>query len=402
MKKLIISSLLVFFAFGTFAQAQQKQDLEPTSNYLVGKFSDNWFITAGVGVQTYLSEYYTTESIVDHFSPAFEISLGKWFTPVMGVRGQLTGFNLRGYNNSSSNFIDQSIVADNGAYKMAFNYFNLHADFLFNIHSQFYNYNPERCYELIPFAGMGWMRAFDGDGARNEFAVNIGIINQFRVTDRFDIDLELKGFIVRSAIDGNASKRINVPAMATVGFSYKFGKDKAFMPAMPASVLDQAKAELDALDSQNQELSNKLNQANRQNDELNKELAKEKQKAKEFNDKLQAALKKQPTLALADVKEGFRVFFEIGKTELDEFNSANLEYIANVIKKTNRKYSIHGYADKTTGGMRINEKLSSGRAQKVYDVLVNQYGVSKDVLTIGSSVVQPDGNPALVRMVEIK
>jgi outer membrane protein OmpA-like peptidoglycan-associated protein len=405
MKKIIFASLFMLVSVFSFAQEEvAKPELRPTKDYLVGSFADNWFISAGVGFQTYLSEYYTAGSIIDHFSPALNVGVGKWFTPVMGVRAQFSGINARGYNLLSTPYIDANEMED-GAYKMNFYYMNLHADFLFNIHSQFYRYNPERKYELIPFVGMGWFSTLKDGIADNEFAANIGIINQFRINDRLDVDVELKAAVLRSAIDGNPAKRINVPASATIGLSYKIGKEKEFKEGITPETLAevQNKAAQKESELQNQNDALKADQQ-RKNDELNKALEQERQKnaqlQKENND-----LKNRPqqTTSTGSTTKGIKVFYEIGKTELDDFNSANLEYIAEYIKSTNRKYTITGYADSSTGGKSINEKLANKRAVNVYNLLVDNYGVNKDLLSIESSVVDPQGlAPEMVRMAEVK
>lgn len=412
MKKIIIASLFMLVSVFSFAQEAEKQDLKPTKDYLVGSFADNWFISAGVGFQTYLSEYYTAGSIIDHFSPALNVGVGKWFTPVMGVRAQFSGINARGYNQLSTPYIDANEMED-GAYKMNFYYMNLHADFLFNIHSQFYRYNPERKYELIPFVGMGWFSTLKDGIADNEFAANIGIINQFRINDRLDVDVELKAAVLRSAIDGNPAKRINVPASATVGISYKFGKETEFKqgitPDIIAEVEKKAALKESELQNQNDALKNSAADQQRKANDLNKALEQEKQKnaqlQKENND-----LKNNKNTSSTnnnaqqgECKVGLKVFFEIGKTTLDDMNAANLEYFANNIKNSNKKYSIKGYADSTTGKKKVNEKLASKRAQNVYNLLVEKYGINKDLLSIDSQVIDPKGVDAkFVRMAEIK
>lgn len=100
---------------------------------------------------------------------------------------------------------------------------------------------------------------------------------------------------------------------------------------------------------------------------------------------------------------GVKVFYEIGKTTLDDKNSANLENVAKCIKDAKRKVTITGYADSSTGKLSVNKKLALKRAQNVYNILVEKYGVNKDMLSIESSVVDPKGlAPEMMRMAEIK
>lgn len=60
----------------------------------------------------------------------------------------------------------------------------------------------------------------------------------------------------------------------------------------------------------------------------------------------------------------------------------NLGNIAEVIKKVPGKtYKIIGTADKQTGSAKHNQMLSEKRAQKVYDTLVNKFGVNPSLAT---------------------
>lgn len=227
-KKIIILSLCLLISFGALAQSKRRQASKPTEDYLVGRFEDNLFFSLGLGAQTYITEYYNIGAITDHFSPEIDLSLGKWFSPVLGLRLQASTSNARGYNLLNTPYIDPSQIVDD-VYKMDFRYLNLHIDILFNLHSQFFDYNPNRFYELIPCFGMGWFAIIKDHIVDNEYAANAGIINQFRVSDRLNINLEFKALFIRSAIDGNNASRLSIPASAIIGVSYKFGRFTEFL-----------------------------------------------------------------------------------------------------------------------------------------------------------------------------
>lgn len=401
MKKIIIASLCVLISFGTFAQTKAKEDLVSTREYKVGSFADNWFFSVGVGVQTYFAEQYTAGSIVDHFSPAVDLSIGKWFTPVMGVRAQVSGLNVRGYNDATSPYVNLGEIKD-GFYKMNYNFLDVHADFLFNIHSQFYRYNKERCYELIPFAGMGWFAVLDDGIVDNEFASNIGIINRFRINDRLDFDIELKTIIMRSAVDGGpVNYKVNMPTSATIGLTYAFGKQTKFKTESLSETAISEKAAVQASkDAEMEHLRNSLEEQKRLNDKAAKALVEEKKRAGQLEDKIESLKKTQGTVA--DFDTGVKLYFQIGTAKLDELNESNLEYFADLIKNSNKKFTIEGFADSNTGSKSINESLSKRRAEYVYNQLTEKYSISKDLLSIESDVVRAEGNPQLFRMAIIK
>ena len=77
----------------------------------------------------------------------------------------------------------------------------------------------------------------------------------------------------------------------------------------------------------------------------------------------------------------YLVNFTVNTTDVVNREKVNLETIAKMIKATpEKKYSVVGYADMQTGTAEGNAMLAQGRAQNVYDILINQYGVSPDQL----------------------
>ena len=77
------------------------------------------------------------------------------------------------------------------------------------------------------------------------------------------------------------------------------------------------------------------------------------------------------------------VSFVINSSNVDSKQKANIENIATFLKENEDvNVSIFGYADKETGTAEYNKELSIDRANSVADILVNQYGISKDRLKI--------------------
>lgn len=66
------------------------------------------------------------------------------------------------------------------------------------------------------------------------------------------------------------------------------------------------------------------------------------------------------------------IFFEINKSNIVNKDKARIQLLAEAIKAgaKDAKYEVAGYADKATGSAATNQKLSEKRAQTVYDALV--------------------------------
>ena len=100
------------------------------------------------------------------------------------------------------------------------------------------------------------------------------------------------------------------------------------------------------------------------------------------------------------------VFFQIGKSNIDSKDKARIKLLAEAINAAQEQctYEVAGYADKKTGSAKYNQQLSEKRAQAVYDLLV-EYGVAADKLEVkGYGGVEPmfDNNDALSRCVIVK
>ena len=149
-----------------------------------------------------------------------------------------------------------------------------------------------------------------------------------------------------------------------------------------------------------------LEAANLALEEENEELA----KANSCLSKENASLKNKP--AGMDYTTFFEnmspaaVYFEIGKTVLNDKEMAHLDFIANNLvasadKNTKIYLTLLGTADSNTGSTRRNQHLSEARAKYVYDVLTDKYGISKERLIIKSEVVKDAAKPELSRAVVV-
>lgn len=65
-------------------------------------FKDNWFITIGGGAQTIFGEDDTKQDFTKRITFAPQISVGKYFSPIWGLRLNFTGGSLHGFNDGDS------------------------------------------------------------------------------------------------------------------------------------------------------------------------------------------------------------------------------------------------------------------------------------------------------------
>ena len=384
MKKLLM--LLAVSSMSLSAMAQETEAAEKTQydKYAVvtNGFWDNWFISGGVGASVLLGDYDNKGDFGKRISPTINIAVGKWFTPGLGLRLQYSGLQAKGFipGDNGSNYADGR--AD-GMYKQKFNYMNLHADAMFNLMALFGGYNPDRVYELIPYAGFGMTHVYSAPH-RQTMSVNAGLINRFRISDAFDINLELgiAGFEDRfdGGIGGTAYDGV---VSATVGVTYRFAKrgfDKPKPQLISESELSVMRDKMNDMAAENRRLAGELQQA-----------------------KMAEPQVREVEVDRPDVTPR-TVFFTIESAKVSKREAMNLSYLAETMKKyPDTKYVVNGYADSATGTAEFNQKLAKKRAEAVIKILVEKYGIESDRLSVGKTEgVDTFGEPILNRVVLVE
>ncbi len=389
MKK--ITMLLVFAGFFTLASAQEvvvtdTEIIEVQDKYSVmtNRFFDNWFVTVGAGAQVLLGSENDIGKFKQRISPALNVSVGKWFTPGLGLRLQYSGLQAKGFTRDGSRDYVHGGLIDNSYYKQKFDYMNLHGDVLFNLNALFGGYNSKRVYEIIPFLGAGFTYNFTSHHYRS-FSMNGGIINKFRLCDALDLNLELFAMGVQGKFDGKSVEKRDYDCMlgASLGITYKF-KKRTFTRPLPQLL---SAAELAAM----RQLMNDMAADNL--------LLQEKV----------AQLENQPAPEVAEVVvletniAPRTIFFDINSSLITPREAMNLKYLAETINsEEGTNYTITGYADSSTGTAVYNQQLSQKRAQAVYDMMVNDFKVDASRLAISADGgVDKFGNPVYLNRVAI-
>lgn len=366
MKKLMIALAVASLSTVAFAQETIEVVEVPTEKYSVStnSFWSNWFIQVG---GNYNAFYSSQEEGVSK-SPlksvrrqyGFDVAIGKWFTPGIGLRTKFNGIWGKQVNNNNS--------------APKFDYYNIHEDVLFNLSNMLCGYSDTRVWNFIPYAGAGFAR----NCSFNNYSMtyNVGLLNTWRLGDRVNLNLDLGLMMAERDFDGIATKNAGHTAAsrgwrgfdkaltASVGFTIKLGKTTGF----------QRTPDVDALMA--------LNAA--QLDALNSALA--AQQAENARLKSDLARKPKEVVKTNTVKEVLAapqsVFFNIGSSQIaSKKEIVNLQALADMAKETGAKLRVTGYADSATGSAVLNQKLSEARANRVADELV-KLGVNRDNLIV--------------------
>lgn len=372
---------LLSITTNSFAQTEVRRDTVVTEindpyKVVTNKFFDNWFLGVAGGAQILFGDHDKQMQLKDRFTPAFNASLGKWFTPGVAVRGGYTGYKLKGLTHNSWTsakthstgeiYQDVKNKGDLGVLEVQkFNYNHLHADVMFNIPNILGGYREKRFYTIAPYAGFGWTWVTSEEPKTSEPSINLGLYNAFRLSNAFNLTLDFRGSLVKDNFDGEVGERKEEGIVSgTLGIVYNISK-RNWDKEKVVKILTYDETELNAL-------RDRVNQLANDNDALKKQLA-------DASSPAITDVKIEKNILVAPIL----VTFPINKSTVSNEARVNLGFFAKAIKdgKSNVVYNISGYADKGTGTPATNERLSRERAEAIYNVLVREFGVPASQLT---------------------
>ena len=373
MKRILMMVTLALFAVGAMAQEVAKKP--SFKGFVNNGFWDNWTLSVAGGVNYVgynglgLKGQTNTGDCVGW---ALEAAATKWFNPVIGSRVQLIGGRMN--------------ISDGRGSSYQNNYLMPHVDAMVNLSNWIGGYREDRTYYATLFGGAGVNFTDVTTNAAKGFAMDFGLLNSFRVSPRFDVNVELKALITPShdmpapiyAMNSRGDEASQIYS-ATIGLTYRFNKRdwergvagytaadiKAFQDAVAAGAAATAAAEADKA-----KLAKQLKDSEAALEAARADAAAAAKEAAE-------ARAAKPAEAPATV-----VLYDINAATLSAKERTRLDLMADMIKNgpKDRVYHLAGHADKQTGTPAYNRAISEKRAKAAYDYLVKK-GVNPAQLT---------------------
>ncbi|ERK00859.1 OmpA family protein [Segatella salivae] len=360
MKKFVIGAALLGMSMTAFAQ-----QADPTLKYSVAtnSFWSNWFIQVGGDYNIWYSNQEHGRGLDNGGNYNFlskqrrsfggSVAIGKWFTPGIGLRTKLQGFNSKKI----------------GAVGVTSQHFwSLNEHIMFNLSNLFMGYNPERVWNISPFIGGGMARNMSVN--RYVMQLSAGINSSWRLCRNLDLYAEAGWNRMEDNFDGNEMAQLSNAhygrgwedkdnhLYAEIGLTFKLGKATWNKTPDVDAIKALSQSQIDALNSQ-------LNDLNTENEKLRKELAE----------------KPKTTVLTKSLKEfvatPISVFFNIGKIDVALLKDlVNVRALAKYAIENNSHILVTGYADSSTGTPAINQRLSEQRANTIVEELVKM-GVNR-------------------------
>ncbi len=346
MKKCLLFLLSAMFM--QIAAAQENgRDYEPYPYTFVG-------LAGGAQVT------FSNNSFNNLVTPIGAVSVGRFFSPVIGTRLNVQGFKSKaGYKDINRD----DVMSD-------FKYITTDIDLLVNLSNII---SPKRVHPLnvILVAGLGVGYTWDREGKAeylssfktwrdNCFVYNLraGVQLEYNVTKHIGVNLELAANNMPDRFNMKSSNSSDWQATALLGVAYKFGFKKK-----RESDTGSALAGMDYNDARNAG-----------------SLAK--------SDMVVADEKKPKPEVVKPVVEKVKplreeVFFDINSSKVKEQYKPAVKNIADWMKQhPEAKVVLTGYADAGTGTKAINRAISEKRANSISEILTGQYGIAKERISI--------------------
>lgn len=348
-------------------------------------WNNNWFIEVGAGFNMPFVE--NAIGADRHFTANYGVGFGKWFSPYFGWRAEFSGGSIHwnNWHHPAATMAHAKTV-------------NANLDIMWDMFNSIGGVNDKRVFSIVPFIGIGgtfnWKfknlnmyedyipkhdclyPTYEGKNRSNEWLlpVSAGIQLRFRLCKYVDFFAQARAsFYSDSYNNVVVAYPIDVNLSALGGFTFNIG-GRGFSGVKPCDYV--------------QELSD-LNLAV---NDLRAELATTAQALAEANALIENFPCPEPEEVVVEKDYApllGTVRFNINSATILDTEKVNVYNLAQWMKSNDAKIVITGYADKNTGTANYNMQLSKKRADAVCNMLVKEYGINPNRLSVkadGSSV----------------
>ena len=303
------------------------------------------------------------------------LSVGKWFTPEIGLRTKLSGFWGRSVSRQDKDY-------------NSVKYFSLHEDVLINISNLIWNYDENRKWGVSPYIGVGMARNFSYN--KTPITMNLGIVGTYRIAEKLKVYTDFGFTLCGGEFDEQplklTSNIINSRdrwLALEIGAILELGQNKwKHVPDMDnVEVVPWFETERE------------LKRTRRKVRDLTQQV--------DFYRTQKPAEEPAPQTIIKSNSPEVSIFFEIGSSELNHRGQLeNIKELVETAKKENRTIVVAGFADSQTGNEQLNERLSARRADTIVKEIMEMGIDAQQIkIVIGGGVNTLNPVPANRRVV---
>lgn len=349
------------------AAASFAQD-EPVLNGAGGGAND-WYIDLQLGGDVLFNPGASELLATNGVRPNLSFSAGKWIIPHLGMRLQMKSMWWKGVAsaaNVSAWGFDLAQMAPLSDGSCAYNifYVNPHLDLTLSLMSCAKGgYAASQKFDIIPYVGIGYLHGFAAQGvpAGNTVTGNFGLMAKYRVTDRWDLNLELATAVMPNYY-ASADKGTMADLSFTLGFSYNIGGHTFSAREKKQDDSSVSSSRHAAGGSDTVYVYKHTETVVERGAPVSNTDLSAAAKSGDFTQPFQIALIEFP-IESATPKQNYEVqYYNV---------AAFLAAYPDVLIR------LDAYCDAETGTAEYNEKLAQKRAEAVRDILVDKYGIDE-------------------------
>lgn len=369
MKRLSVFLLATIVVCHTFAQTD-------TVYNAAGKADSDWFLSLMIGGDILFNQslqqnpdIYATNSM----RPELSLTAGKWIMPYFGFQVGLKSFWWQGAASADDigkwNFdIAQITPLADGSSNFNIFYVNPHVDVLLSLSSCINRGYRQTCkWDVVPSVGIGYLYGFANQGvpAQHSLTGHFGLMGKYRITDCWDINLAVATTIMSEGYTQHAGPVAQEDLSISVGFSYNFGGHRFAYKQRHKD--DQTEPKQDQLRADTIHVYHHTERIIERGAPITTTDLSAAAKQGTFDKPFQIAL----------------IEFALGSaTPKQNYATQYYNVAAFVSAYPDVVLRLDAYCDKDTGTPEINDQLASQRAENVRRILVEQYGIADDKITV--------------------
>ncbi len=168
------------------------------SDVLQNGFWQDWMVSVGAGVNFLNEINFRNLSINGRFAPAYDVTVGKWVSPSIGVRAGLQGGQYSRVGMNTMGFLYP------------------HADLLWNVSNTIHPSDLDRFWTVSPYVHVGAIWEYDAQTKKTierEYAAGAGLFNRFRFWGPLDLFLDLRASLLTAAASGGGVHSVGLSAL---------------------------------------------------------------------------------------------------------------------------------------------------------------------------------------------
>lgn len=365
-----------------------------------------------IGLKGGLLTQFTDIRQRDYFAVFDELNLGGGakveyqISPVFGVRGQFILGRLGGLDDNQDRYYKTELWETNLSGVVSFSklfsprwskndridIYGLLGVGMVSYRSRLFNSLTDEVVNAFGYSEDG----LDKESRLRDLAVPFGLGIRFNLTDRIDLEIETSYSMTQTdRLDGLRRIFSNYDAYnhSSIGIVFKLGRNtRAMKWASPSAVMYPGDVtRMDYLVERVQEVDRRIevvdqrvlqNTYDREIDELRRQVQAIDQRQNELGTSVANLSGQRPGVSGASVSALLAVFFRLNSAAIDNLNYERVASAARFLNANpNARIELVGHTD-ITGPSAYNFELSERRARAVYDVLVNDFRIAPERLSI--------------------